>query len=85
MYEMTLTGLLNMCSSHYAKYEANYMIIEVTVGESAPEVIINPKENFELKAAYYANAYNEDLTLKANNRIRITRYDMVKEIGDYNW
>lgn len=35
------------------------------------ELIINPRQNFEKKLRYYKGAYNKDLTLKANNEIRI--------------
>ena len=36
------------------------------------EVIINERENFDAKLAYYKKAYNDDLTLKSFNRIQIT-------------
>jgi len=36
------------------------------------EIIINSNKNFEYKLKYYLNSYNEDLTLKAYNRIKIT-------------
>jgi hypothetical protein len=40
-------------------------------GFEMPEIIINPKQNFDTKLAYYTNAYNDDLTLKTFNGIRI--------------
>jgi hypothetical protein len=85
MNEMTLRGLLNYGTSHYAKNNAKWLIIEVSVEGNSPEVIINPKENFEAKLAYYSKAYNEDLTLKANPNIKIVRYDFVESIYDYNF
>ena len=36
-----------------------------------PEVIINSKGNFDKKLEYYQNAYNDDLTLKSFNGIKI--------------
>ena len=40
-------------------------------GFPKPEIIINESANFESKLAYYKKAYNEDLTLKAFNGIKI--------------
>lgn len=83
MNEMTLNGLLNYGTSHYAKHNAQWLIIEVEVEGNEPEIIINPKGNFEAKLAYYKKAYNENLTLKANPNIKIIRYDFVEAISDY--
>ena len=35
------------------------------------EVIINPNANFDNKLEYYKKAYNDDLTLKSFNGIKI--------------
>ena len=46
-----------------------------TEGSSEPEVIINPKENFNAKFDYYMAAYDDDLILiaaKGKKDIRIT-------------
>lgn len=40
-------------------------------GFEKPEIIINERENFEAKLAYYKKSYNEDLTLKTFNGIKI--------------
>jgi hypothetical protein len=85
MNEMTLSGLLRMGNSEYAREEANYMVIEVKGVGFKPEIIINPKQNFEMKLAYYAKSYNEDLTLKANPDIKIVRYDFVDDLCEYFW
>jgi len=45
-----------------------------TQGCSKPEIIINPRENFSEKLAYYKRAYNDDLTLKSFNGIKITGF-----------
>lgn len=42
-----------------------------TKGMEGAEYIINPKCNLVQKLRYYDRAYNDDLTLKANNDIRI--------------
>ena len=39
-----------------------------------PEIIIIPTANMSVKAAYYAEAYSEQLHLKNNQSIRITRF-----------
>ena len=50
-------------------------VIIQTEGSSEPEVIINPKENFNAKFDYYMAAYDDDLILvaaKGKKDIRIT-------------
>ena len=42
-----------------------------TAGSLAPEIIINPKENFNAKLTYYRDKYDEDLILKSYSGIRI--------------
>lgn len=46
-----------------------------TEGSSQPEIIINPKENFDIKFTYYMNAYDDELVLisaKGKKNIKIT-------------
>lgn len=43
---------------------ARYIGVRIaTEGSSQPEIIINPKENFDAKFEYYMKAYDDDLTL----------------------
>ena len=55
---------------------ARYIGVSIkTEGNSQPEIIINPKENFDTKFDYYMNAYDDDLILisaKGKKEIRIT-------------
>lgn len=55
---------------------ARYIGVRIaTEGSSQPEIIINPKENFDAKFEYYISAYDDDLTLisaKGKKDIRIT-------------
>lgn len=55
---------------------ARYIGVSIkTEGSSQPEIIINPKENFDTKFDYYMNAYDDDLILipaKGKRDIRIT-------------
>ena len=82
MYEMTIEGLLRLANSQFVREEANWMIIEVKAFDNEPEIIINPKENFQSKLDYYAEAYNNDLTLKSNSNIKIINYDFAITIQD---
>lgn len=65
----------------------NYIGVRIQMqGFDEPEVIINPKENFESKLEYYKKAYSEDLTLKSFNGIKIIgcEYgDSFNEIADW--
>jgi hypothetical protein len=83
MNEMTLSGLLRMGNSEYARENANFLIIEVSGVGFEPEIIINPRRNFEMKLSYYGKAYNENLELKANTDIKITKYAFVEDLSDY--
>jgi hypothetical protein len=75
MNELTLSGLLRLGHSDYAKNCADYMVVLVAGPTPEPEIIINPSENFSEKLAYYEGAYNEDLTLKNNPSIKIVGYN----------
>lgn len=46
-----------------------------------PEVILNPQENLEEKRTYYLDAYDENMRLKSNENIKITK--VLK--GDLGW
>ena len=51
---------------------ANYVAVKIEMqGFSEPEVIINHRDNFLDKLDYYKKSYNDDLTLKSFNGIRI--------------
>lgn len=55
---------------------ARYIGVRIqTEGSSQPEIIINPRENFDAKFQYYAEAYDDDLVLisaKEKKDIKIT-------------
>ncbi|MGF0347727.1 hypothetical protein ACQR3P_29220 [Rhodococcus sp. IEGM1300] len=44
-----------------------------------PEMIVNPPHNLESKLAYYLEAYDEDMRLKSNPNIRMTRFEFAKD------
>ena len=56
--------------------DAKYIGVSIkTEGSSQPEIIINPRENFDAKFDYYMEAYDDDLILiaaKVKKDIRIT-------------
>ena len=50
----------------------NYVAVKIEMqGFSEPEVIINHRDNFLDKLDYYKKSYNDDLSLKSFNGIRI--------------
>jgi hypothetical protein len=65
--------------------ETNQKFIGVLIqmeGFEKPELIINEKKIFESKLAYYKKAYNEDLTLKSFNGIKIIGYAFGTSLDD---
>ena len=82
---MTLSKLENCFK--VAK-ETNQKFVGVLIqmqGFSKPELIVNENDNFENKIAYYSKAYNEDLTLKTFNGIKIIGFACGSSLDDiYN-
>ena len=71
---LTMTELVDVFNRAIA-LEEHYIGVRIeTQGSEKPEIIINPTENFEAKLAYYKKAYNDDLTLKSFNGIKITGF-----------
>jgi len=55
--------------------KAKFIAVKIqTEASTDAEIIINPNANFPKKLEYYKKAYNEDLTLKAFNGIKITDF-----------
>jgi hypothetical protein len=68
---LTIKNLEN-CFDKAKEYNAEFVGVKIQMkGFEKPEVIINSYENFDPKLTYYKNAYNNDLTLKAFNGIKI--------------
>lgn len=68
------------------KDNSEYVAIKVSMqGFDGCEIIINPRENFKAKLNYYKNAYNDDLTLKTFNGIKIidATYGSMSNIEKY--
>lgn len=68
------------------KDNATFIAIIVKMeGFQSPEIIVNTNVNFDKKLEYYKNSYNDDLTLKAFNGIKILAgicADSLSEIED---
>ena len=72
--ELTMKDL-EQCFKDAITTDSLFIGVKVQAPESpCAEIIINPSENFEAKLAYYKRAYNEDLTLKAFDKIRIVNF-----------
>lgn len=81
MNGMILSELVAQSESEFiTSGEATHMIIDVDMGGTVPEVIVNPAVNIAAKIAYYKTAYNEDLTLKANPAIKIVGFGFTSNI-----
>lgn len=74
MEELTMKDLVQCFKD--AKYtDALYIGVQIKVsGSPGMETIINPKENFAAKLEYYQKAYNDNLTLKAFDKISIADF-----------
>lgn len=69
--ELTMKNL-EKCFRAAFDIRARYVGVKIEMeGFEEPEIIINQYENINSKLEYYKNAYNEDLTLKAFNGIKI--------------
>lgn len=82
---LTLQGL-EVCFKEAIKQNRKYVGVQIEMqGFDDCEIIINPTSNFESKLEYYKKAYNEDLTLKAFNGIKIVGFtfgDSLHSIGE---
>ena len=67
-----------------------FIIVKIdTEGNPAPEIIINPAENFDQKIKYYLGAYNENMELikakESGKLIKITDVLMTSNLNDLTW
>lgn len=54
------------------EYGAKYIAVAIQSEDlDGLEIIMNPSENFTAKQSYYLRAYDNDLVLKACNKIKI--------------
>lgn len=68
-------GNLEKCFYEASHNGAKYVGVKIQMqGFQKPEIIINEHENFESKFAYYKKAYNDNLTLKTFDGIKIVGF-----------
>lgn len=66
---------LDKCFNEAMFRESKYVGVKIEMqGFPKPEIIINVNENFNSKLQYYKKAYNQDLTLKTFNGIKIVGF-----------
>ena len=66
---------LEACFNAAKENGSRYVAVCIrTEGHPGEEIIVNPFSNFEKKLEYYKKAYNDDLTLKSFNGIRIVGF-----------
>ena len=68
----------------------SFLVVKIiTEGNPAPEIIINPVENFDQKIRYYDKAYNENMELikakESGKLIKITDVLMTSNLNDLSW
>lgn len=72
--KLTLKDLENVFNAAI-KYNEKYIGVSIQAPDSSKsEIIINSRENFEAKLSYYKKAYNDDLTKKTSNEVKITGF-----------
>lgn len=61
--------------------EKQYMVAIIELPKTPmAEVIINPRPNFEAKANYYMNAYNELGVMRVNPNVKIIAFKFVDDL-----
>ena len=79
---MTIDNL-ERCFNTAKELNKKYVGVKIEMeGFPKPEIIINENGNFDSKLVYYKKAYNEDLTLKAFNGIRIIGFTFGESFDD---
>ncbi|MFJ8247264.1 hypothetical protein [Peribacillus asahii] len=76
---------LNKCFDQAKEVGAGYIAVQIDLGLSKDEIIINPKENLEDKQGYYNRAYSNDLKLLANDKIQIKAFAHGDSLSELHW
>lgn len=74
------------CFALAEEYGFDYVAVKIQMkGFELPEIIINPRENFNEKLNYYVNNYDADLTLKSYSGIKIVdaTYGRIEDIVNF--
>ncbi|MCP3925534.1 MAG: hypothetical protein GY714_23440 [Desulfobacterales bacterium] len=79
---MTIRNL-ERCFKVAIDKQVNYVGVLVQMkGFKKPEIIINENPNFKSKLVYYKKTYNDDLTLKTFNGIKIINFTYGNTFSD---
>ena len=79
-------GNLENCFNEAMKQHKNYVGVLIRMqGFPKPEIIINENANILVKLDYYKKAYNDDLTLKTFNGIKIIGFTHGDEFADIEY
>lgn len=65
-----------------AKNETAIVVAVQMPDLNSVEMIVNPRENFEVKRAYYDKAYDDNMCLRAFNQIKIV--DILADFEDFH-
>lgn len=77
---------LEICFNKAIASKSRYVAVAIQMeGFPYDEIIINHIENAEGKLEYYKKVYNDDLTHKFSNGIRIVGYTYGNNLGDIEW
>ena len=77
---------LEICFKSAKENNVNYIGLLISMREfEKPEVIINPKENFDNKLEYYKKTYNDQLTHKYSKGIKIIGFTYGQSFAHIQW
>lgn len=83
--ELNMNNLEN-CLGAAKDTNARYIGVKVKMqGFPKPEIIINENENIESKLEYYKKAYNDNLTLKTFDGIKIIGFTFGDTFSEIEW
>ena len=83
--DLTINNMGN-CFNEAIKQGKNYVGVLIEMqGFPKPEIIINENANIQAKLDYYKKAYNDDLTLKTFNGIKIIGFTWGDEFADIEY
>lgn len=83
MEQNFLTDLEKQYDEARADQSKQHMVVLIELPNTPmAEVIINPRPNFDVKVAYYKNAYNELGALKANPNVKIVAMKFVNDMEE---
>lgn len=80
--QLTLENL-EICVESAKTSKAKYFAVLVSIENNPePEITVNESDNFDTKLAYYREAYNNDLTLKSFNGIKIIGFTYANSFSE---